>query len=1052
MKKSLLLLSILIQFLWANSEIFTNDELKYIENKKIKIAVLPDFRPFNNYENGKFSGLSNDILELLAKKHNLKFQIEVDHWPKNLEKFKNNQVDLIDAISYEESRLAYTNYTKAYYEIPLVIFSKKELDNYKTLSDLKGKKLGLTKNIYYKNIIEEKKIFDIREFDNVEDKIKALAFGDIDIMFGHLLSTQAYIVKNGYTNIKVLDEVKIPEISKTDLRYGINKKNLILTSIMQKAINDITASEWNGIYSKWITEINLQNKITKQGIPIFSNEELNYINNKKVIKVQNEKNWPPYNFNLDGEPKGFSIDYTNLIAKKAGLKVQWIKDYSWSEYMDMLKNGEIDVINNISKNKEREEFINFTDIFHTAANAIYVKKGNENLDSLEKLKGKTIIMPKGFFAQQLIEKHYPEIKQIQVKDSLEALRQLSLGKADATIGKKNVIDYIISTNNISGVIATNFVDDNRLVSLIRMGVPKGEKELQSILQKSQDSVTDEELLNLKRKWFGEQNFSNKIKKIEFSNKEKEYLSQKTTINYCINENLKPIDFINENSDHDGISKDILKLISQSTNIKFNFIETNSFKDSLNYLNDKKCDILTGIENNSLIDKKITLSHPYLNYKLGIITRKDIPVMASIEEIINKPISLKSDSQLISELKSNYPDIKIIEKNSTKRALEAVNNNETYYTLAPLPIASFYMNEYAMNNLYIARYTNISFTVNMAINSQESLLIDIINKAIKNISIDEKREIMNKWSNFSKESEFNYSLFWKIFIFVFLFLLILLYRQIILNRHNQELIKANNEIAELSSSLEKRVEEEIKKNEQKTNQLIQQSRLAQMGELINMIAHQWRQPLTAISATTNNLSFKYLLNNNNIDQDEILKELKLISDYSHHLSSTIDDFRNFYKKDKTKKLITLEYMVKQALNIIKPSLDSNLIKINTDFNSNIKVNTYPSEINHVVLNILKNSEDVILDKKINNPIINITTYDDKDNVYLIITDNGGGINNEVINQIFEPYFTTKINSDGTGLGLYMSKIIIEEHCKGKLEVKNINEGVEFKISIPKDLNE
>lgn len=782
----------------------------------------------------------------------------------------------------------------------------------------------------------------------------------------------------------------------------------------------------------------------------LSKEEKKYIENKKVIKVHNEKNWPPYNFNENGMAKGFSIDYTNLIAKKLGLEVEYVSGYSWNEFMEQLRDGSLDVINNISKNKQREEFISFTNVFHTAANAIYVKNGSEYLDSLEKLKGRTIIMPDGFFAQQFIAKHYPDIKQILVKDSLEALRQLSLGKADATIGKKNVLDYIISTNNISGVLPSSFVNDNRMVSLIRMGVPKKETILRDVLQKAQDSVSDEELLNLKRKWFGVKKLNTKLNNY-LTKDELSYLKSKRFFDICVNDQIKPFEFIDDNNEYKGMSADFLMFLQDELNIGFKRIKTDSLSQSLEFLASNRCDLIPSIDNSNLILSKATLSDPIFSYKLAIITKKDEPVVSSIENIINEPIAIKKGALIIKDLKSNYPNIKIVETKSDLESLNKVHKGEAYYTILPLPMASYYMSKFALNDLYISRYTNYSYNVHSAITNAEPKLLKIFNKAINRISEDKKREIENRWISVAVEKKIDFDLIIKIVILIIVIIGILLYRQNILNKHNNELKKAYNEIASLSSSLEIRVQEEVEKNKQKTNQLIYQARLAQMGELINMIAHQWRQPLTAISATTNNLMLKLLIERK-VDSELLEKELNLVNDYAQHLSSTIEDFRNFYKKDKKKELMCFNEVLEKSLSIIQPSYENHSITLNKNLNSEKEFESYPTEINQVILNILKNAEDILLDKKIENPKVCISTYEEEDYVCLDIKDNGGGIKKKYLEKVFDPYFSTKQKKDGTGLGLYMSKVIIEEHCHGVLSLKNIDNGVCFTICLPKEFNE
>ena len=237
---------------------------------------------------------------------------------------------------------------------------------------------------------------------------------------------------------------------------------------------------------------------------------------------------------------------------------------------------------------------------------------------------------------------------------------------------------------------------------------------------------------------------------------------------------------------------------------------------------------------------------------------------------------------------------------------------------------------------------------------------------------------------------------------------------------------------------------------KDQQMLRQSRLAQMGEMLSMIAHQWRQPLTAISARVNNLLFKIIMDEK-INKELFQEQLEHIGEYSQHLSKTIDDFRGFFDKYKTKDKTTLEDIVNSTLSIIQTSTENKNIKIITDLNSNQIIETYSSEVKQVVLNLLKNAEDALLDTKTTNPMITIQTKSDLDNnQLLIVKDNAGGIPDNIIDNIFDPYFSTKKEKDGTGIGLYMSKTIIEDHCGGKLSVSNNNDGAVFKIVFNKEV--
>lgn len=242
--------------------------------------------------------------------------------------------------------------------------------------------------------------------------------------------------------------------------------------------------------------------------------------------------------------------------------------------------------------------------------------------------------------------------------------------------------------------------------------------------------------------------------------------------------------------------------------------------------------------------------------------------------------------------------------------------------------------------------------------------------------------------------------------------------------------------------QKKLEEQVKKQ---NDIMMSQSRHAAMGEMISMIAHQWRQPLSAISMGANNMLVDIELDS--MEATTFKKMLHNILSQIQHLSKTIDDFRNFLKPDKDKHNATVISVVNDVLSIMDKTLKNNNIEVFVDSKSNTELLIYSRELLQVFLNIINNAKDVFVEKDSEYRTIKVEIYDENDCVITTICDNGGGIKDNVINRIFEPYFTTKDKLNGTGLGLYMSKTIVEEHLHGSLDVYNSNEGVCFKISIP-----
>lgn len=229
-------------------------------------------------------------------------------------------------------------------------------------------------------------------------------------------------------------------------------------------------------------------------------------------------------------------------------------------------------------------------------------------------------------------------------------------------------------------------------------------------------------------------------------------------------------------------------------------------------------------------------------------------------------------------------------------------------------------------------------------------------------------------------------------------------------------------------------------------------------MINMIAHQWRQPLSAISGAI--IGFKLQLITKRVDlstpQDReyylksTIAKYDDINGYVQFLSTTIDDFRNFFKIDKCKESVVLSALIVDTLKIAEATLNSRNIAIVTNYHDSCQVEVYRNELMQVILNLLKNCEDNFIDKSIENPTINISIYKENDRNILSIKDNGGGFSEDILSNIFDPYFSTKHEKSGTGLGLYMSKIIVEEHHNADLLVNNINNGVEFNIVFKSNL--
>jgi len=263
---------------------------------------------------------------------------------------------------------------------------------------------------------------------------------------------------------------------------------------------------------------------------------------------------------------------------------------------------------------------------------------------------------------------------------------------------------------------------------------------------------------------------------------------------------------------------------------------------------------------------------------------------------------------------------------------------------------------------------------------------------------------------------------------------------------KEIKEKISELQNLNDSLEIKVEEKIQELRAKDKILEAQSKQAVMGEMISMIAHQWRQPLSTITLQIANLQFKKLLGQE-LSSEETDNALSEISDTIIYLSDTVDDFQTYFHPDKKLQEVEINELLTRAVNFAKSRISKNNIDIILCENCTHSIKTYPNEFVQVVLNILNNAIDAHNELKTKNARIEMDVNIEDDHLIVDISDNAGGIDKKNLSKLFEPYFSTK-GKNGTGLGLYMSQMIVQKQFGGELSVKTSTDGSTFTINIPK----
>ena len=284
----------------------------------------------------------------------------------------------------------------------------------------------------------------------------------------------------------------------------------------------------------------------------------------------------------------------------------------------------------------------------------------------------------------------------------------------------------------------------------------------------------------------------------------------------------------------------------------------------------------------------------------------------------------------------------------------------------------------------------------------------------------------------------------------IYLRVIFYHQKDIERLNEELedkvLQRTQELQEINATLEQRVADEVEKNRKKDEMMLAQSRYLAMGEIIEMISHQWRQPISVIGAITSHMSINIELE---LDTRENMKaELDKLSYQIHELSKIISDFSDLFEADSQKVLLKPSAIIEEILNVMHSSLKHHEIEVETSYENKSELMLMSRDLFQVYWNVINNAKEILVERNIENPKIKIEIHESEKEVVTNISDNGGGIDEEYFDKIFEPYFSTKENLNGKGLGLYVAKTLLEKKMNGSIVAKNNDSGAIFTIVIQK----
>jgi len=992
----------------------TDEELEYLKQHPVISAQNGmDYPPFNYIIDGKPSGYSIDLISMIAKILNIKVRlVQNKKWFEYVNLFKQKKLDVLLNIADIPERHSYANFTSPIADIlPFAVIRKNIHIDIATQKNIAEMRIALLEddavNESIKKALPKATFIQVK---NIAEALKRITAKQVDIYFDIAPVIEYNISSNFMTNLQLIPVAEELNITNQKFSLATHKDNRVLRDILQKTLNAIPENEKIRLKRKWFVQDEIESataiKLTKK---------------EKAYIAKNS----PFTFCRQSDVS-VGVNIFDLITRDIGIEVQLSKLMPWSVALDALKNKKCDILTAASPTELRRKTYKFTPHYARIKQAILTNKYEIIISDLSDHLNEKFAVIKGHILIKLLKKEYPKIKLIEVNSTESATQLLDNGTVFGVIDAEWVHQTLFTNNEehrfkINGQLREKFDDIQSIATR------KEDVLLNNILSKAVRASNKTEVMDVYTKAKG-----SNIKNIVFS-EEEQWLLNLREITLCPADNIKAWD-------------EVIAYITKTTEMNLVAAKKMSWSETLNGLASGQCDVLPQATETTERKKTMAFSPTIHQEERVMATLMKQPYIINIESYLDEIFILKKGDNVIEQLETEYPTIKIQLANSSLDALQAIQNEQAFAFIDGLTQLGNTMNKYAMTNLKVAGSLPDRFNDKWAFATRKSdqVLTNIFTKILM-ANKNEIRKILTSQSFTVKyEKGTDYTLLWQLLTVALIILSVIIF-------WNRRLALLNLQLQEAHKTI------------------IIQEKMSSLGTLTAGVAHEINNPVNFTNAAV------YMMKEEIVIIKDYLKDLaggdkadekvlqsfedkfaKLIgltntaTEGSNRIKTIVQDLRLFSRlDDEQKDKITLAAILKSTKHLVKTQFKD--IEIVLDVIEDPLINGFPAKLSQVFMNIIVNACQAIESRKeLNVQLvgnINISLYEKNNYVYIEFQDNGCGMDEETLQKVFDPFFTTKDVGSGTGLGMAISFGIIEEQG-GLIDITSvINEGSLITIKLP-----
>ncbi|NDY56513.1 transporter substrate-binding domain-containing protein [Desulfovibrio sulfodismutans] len=762
MKTRVALMYVFVVVLWAG--LADAQKLNLTPEEQAFVAAHPvvtwsdaDRPPLSIMEKGRSDGILHDYYRQMAGLTGMEFRFTPIGDGKDIQPvfdaLKKKGIDMVGGSGIIPGQAAFALFSGPLFHVPMGLACL-ATSQAKSLEELSGRPVAVVRGSLAAEFAREGHPgMDLLVADTPRQAVDMAATGKAAAMLGDMAGLTRTIREMGRDDIRVLS---LPEHS-FEVYALIREDWPLLASILAKAQAALPPEAMHAMEDDW-----LRPDVSASGAARLNltAEERRYIRDNPVFTASNESNWPPFNFNVNGLPQGYSVDYMNMLARMAGLKVRYVIGPEWDEFEHRLQGGTLDVLMNMASTPEREAYTDFTPPYATLVHGIASREGKGPPPTLESLAGRTVAVSKGFFTEKVLAANYPDIRLKALPDALSCLQAVATGETDAAIDSLPVQNYLIRKHFLLNLQTRALVDNRHFPTVnIRFGVSKNKPVLARILAKAMATVGERQMSELRQKWLAADRMDKEY--IPLTPSEQEMLSRLGAVRLCVHPNWMPFGRIDEQGNFEGMAADYVRLMAERIGVDLKLVPTKTWEQSLEGLAEGLCDIIPAIPPTDERRRSMSFTRPYLTFPVVAATLTDTMFVPDMASLAGKRIGAVAGQAWIEDALRDYPEVEVVRAPSVEDGLRMLQSGEIFAFVDTLAAISYAIGQGRFADIKIAGKLEGDLSLAVGVSQQNPDLTQVFDMAVASLTENERRDIFSRWISITFEHGFDYELFWKI---------------------------------------------------------------------------------------------------------------------------------------------------------------------------------------------------------------------------------------------------------------------------------------------------